>query len=267
MRGSTEPADREALRLHPGALRADLRLHLVLVDLRRRGPRDEHRQPAPAPRGAADRARRDPRRRRQRHRRLQAEGRGRRPHLRPQLPRGRPLRQPDRLQLRPAGPGRVRALPQRRARRRQDRVPLGARRASRPGAGGLGRADGDRPRGPADGRGRPRRPERLGRRARPVDGRGSDDGERPDLRPERRPRALPAAEPRRGRAALQPRHPGRLSARIDDEGRHRDRRARQRRGDDRHDEGGRTAASRSPVCRSTNSGGADFGDDRHGGRP
>ncbi len=53
--------DRQALRPHPGALRAALRLHLVLVDLRRRGAREQRRQPAAAARGAADRPRRHPR--------------------------------------------------------------------------------------------------------------------------------------------------------------------------------------------------------------
>ena len=104
-------------------------------------------------------------------------GRGRRPDLRPRLPGGRPLREPDRLQLRRAGPGRLRALPQRRAGRRQDRVPLDPRRAPGRGPGGLGRADGARPRRPGDGGRRAGRPEGLGRRDRPAVRRGADDGQ------------------------------------------------------------------------------------------
>ena len=61
-----------------------------------------------------------------------ASGQGQQQDLRPPLSAGRPVRQPDRLQLRRPRSGRLRALPQRRAGRQQDRVPLRPRRA--PGA-------------------------------------------------------------------------------------------------------------------------------------
>ena len=127
--------------------------------------------------------------------------------------------------------GGLRALPQRRAGRQQDRVPLGPRRApgARPGGGqGAVRA---RSGGAAGGRRRARRPARLGGRDRPLDGRGQGDGEHPRVRPQPgpEPERLPASQQRVQRPAVQPRDAGRLSARLDDEGRDRHGRARQRR--------------------------------------
>ncbi len=145
---------------------------------------------------------------------------------------GDAVRQPDRLQLRRARPGRLRALPQRRAGRRQDRVPLDPRRASRARAGGRRRPVLARPRGAAD-RDRGARRARRGSVVAIVPATGEvramvsvptyDPNEVAELA------GVPGAQPGPGRAPVQPRHPGRLPARLDDEGRDRDRGARQRR--------------------------------------
>ena len=96
-----------------------------------------------------------------------------------------------------------------------------------------------RPRGPADRDRRPRRPEAARSSRSSLDtGEVRAMVEHPHLRPQRRRRLRGASQQLnagRGRAPLQPRDPGRLPARLDDEGGDGDRGARQRRVRARHD--------------------------------
>ena len=118
-----------------------------------------------------------------------------------------------------------------------------------------------RPRGPAEPR--PRRSAASGLRCRdrPADRGGAGDGQHPRLRPERGRQlaGLPGGSTRIRRAAVQPRHPGRLPARLDDEGGDRHRGARQRRVRPGHGSTPTRARTISGVPLE-NAGGESFGD-------
>ena len=145
-------------------------------------------------------------------------------------PEGDALRPPDRLQLRPAGGLRIRAVPQRPAGRRRIRIRLDPRRAARQEAGRQRHRHQHRPAGPA---GRPQRPRsgglRRGRRDRTEHRPGPGDGLQRAVRPEPGPLRTRKAERERSRSpAPQPRDPVALPAGLDLQGGDRRRRARQR---------------------------------------
>ena len=182
-----------------------------------------------------------------------AGGQGQQQDLRPPLPAGRAVRQPDRLQLRRPRAGRLRALPQRRAGRQQDRVPLDPRRAPGPRPGGR--------QGAVLARSRRRSGAAVdglaGRRGSvvamvPSTGEIKAMVSIPEYDPNsvQNPNASAQLNTDDERAALQPRDPGRVPAGLDDEGGDRHGRARQRRV---HAELGPQrplAAGRSTACRS-----------------
>ncbi|CAA9504475.1 MAG: Cell division protein FtsI [Peptidoglycan synthetase], partial [uncultured Solirubrobacterales bacterium] len=212
-----EPGDRPSVPAVHVALLGAGGLHLALVRPRGRGPRGQQRQPAAAARAAAHPERSDPGSRRDRGGRQSPPRHPRDPALRAALPDRLAVLALRRLLVhrpRPVGP---RAVLQRRAGRAGQRARHHRRRAERR-PGGRQPAHHARPRGAGGRPPGPRWSARIGGGARAGHRPGAGHGQPARLRPQLDSRALQRAERRGELAAVQPRHPGALSAGLDLQG-------------------------------------------------